>query len=494
MRSSGILLSLTSLPGKYGIGCMDKYAYRFIDQLQKAKQKYWQILPLGVTGYGDSPYQSFSTYAGNPYLISLDDLVEQGWLMKEELVEVDAKEVDYDYLYHHRYPLLRKAYQRSNIQDNKDFQIFCRQNWWLNDYSLFMSLKEHFHGASWNEWPFPYRYKEKEAIQKVMVELKDDILYHKYIQYVFWKQWDALKQYANDHDVQIIGDIPIYVAYDSADVWSFPQLFQLDEYCQMKAVAGCPPDGFSANGQLWGNPLYDWPVHKKEHFAWWLERIRACSYHYDVVRIDHFRGFDEYFSIPAQDDTARNGHWEKGPGMELFEVIQRNLSHVSIIAEDLGFVSESVKELVNQSHYPGMKVFQFGFDARDENGALQYQPYNYPNHCVAYTGTHDNETMMGWFHSISKEEKQTLKQYLGYEGNDDSELLDRCIENVMMSRANLCIIPMQDHLQLGNEARMNIPNTLGTNWKWRMDEDAFDPQLIQKIKQLTILSNRCKED
>ena len=262
----------------------------------------------------------------------------------------------------------------------------------------------------------------------------------------------------------------------------------------MKAVAGCPPDGFSANGQLWGNPLYNWDMHKKEHFAWWLARIRACSQHYDVVRIDHFRGFDEYFSIPAKDDTAKNGHWEQGPGMELFEAIQRCLPKVSIIAEDLGFVSESVKELVRQSQYPGMKVFQFGFDARDENGALQYQPHKYPNHCVAYTGTHDNETMMGWFHSITSEEKQILKQYLYYDGDDDKELLDRCIEVVMMSHANLCIIPMQDYLGLGNEARMNVPNTLGRNWKWRMQKDAFDTSLVEKIKQLTIQSNRCQGD
>ena len=493
MRKSGILLPIFSLPSSYGIGCFDKEAYRFIDKLVESNQTYWQILPLGITGYGDSPYQSFSTYAGNPYFIDLNELCAKGWLNKGLLpiYETNTLEINYSHIYNTRYQLLKSAYLNSNINENEDFIQWCnRESWWLDDYALFMAIKDHYNGISWNEWPQELRLRDKLALEKICVELMDKIEYYQFLQYVFWNQWNKLKKYANFKGIQIIGDIPIYVAFDSADVWANPKLFQLDENRNPSAVAGCPPDGFSADGQLWGNPLYEWNAHKEQNYAWWVSRMEYCASKYDVVRIDHFRGFDEYYSIPFGSVNARDGHWEKGPGYDLFETIEKQLGKINVIAEDLGFVTESMKKLVDDCGYPGMKVFQFAFDSRDENNALLYLPENYTSNSVVYPGTHDNETMMGWLSSIKIEEKETLKQYLKTSTENDEEILDLCLNTIMNSISDICIIPMQDWLKLDNSSRINIPSTLGTNWQWRMNEESFNEDIITKIKYLTIQSKR----
>ena len=497
MRESGVLLPITALPSKYGIGCFDEEAYKFVDHLKQAKQSIWQILPLGITGYGDSPYQSFSTFAGNPYFISLDALVKKGWLSQEDLPKADIHSdyVDYEYIYYHRYPLLRKAYENSHIEEDADFNQYVKDNQsWLEDYALFMAIKAEYNDESWLNWPRELRLREEAALNEKRESLHHEMVYHEFLQYLFWKQWYALKAYANANGVKIIGDIPIYVAFDSSDVWANPELFQLDNDVKPTAVAGVPPDGFSADGQLWGNPLYDWPKHKETGYAWWISRIAYCKKAYDVVRIDHFRGFDEYFSIPYGDKTARNGHWEKGPGYDLFKSIEEQLGSLDVIAEDLGYLTDSVKKLVSDCGYPGMKIFEFAFDSRDSSGANAYLPHNYTENSVVYTGTHDNETMMGWFKSILPEEKQALKDYLHTDTTYDDVLLDKSIEMVFSSVSKLCVIPMQDYLYLDNRARMNQPNTLGDNWKWRMSKDDFNDELIKRMNYLSKKYNRNEGD
>ena len=436
MRKSGVLLSVSSLPSKYGIGCFDEAAYKFVDDLVEAKQTYWQILPLGITGYGDSPYQSFSTFAGNPYFISLDEFVKCGYLKEEDLPEADINSdyVDYSYLYENRYALLKKAYKNSHITENEDFKAYCKDNaWWLEDYALFMAIKASYDNQGWENWPLELRLRNDASLTEKRNELSDDINYHKFLQYYVWKQWYALKDYANSKGVEIIGDIPIYVAFDSSDVWGQPELFQLDPEVKPTAVAGVPPDGFSADGQLWGNPLYDWKKHKETGYAWWIQRIAYCKKAYDVVRIDHFRGFDEYFSIPYGDTTARNGHWEKGPGYDLFKTVEESLGKLNVIAEDLGYLTDTVKQMVADCGYPGMKVFEFAFDSRDSSGTSNYLPHNYTENSVVYTGTHDNETMIGWLKNILPEERQMLKDYLHYDGEDDTVLVDMSIDCIMAS-------------------------------------------------------------
>ena len=489
MRKSGVLLSVSSLPSQYGIGCFDEAAYKFVDDLVEAKQTYWQILPLGITGYGDSPYQSFSTFAGNPYFISLDEFVKCGYLKEEDLPEADINSdyVDYSYLYENRYALLKKAYENSHITDNEDFKAYCKDNaWWLEDYALFMAIKASYDNQGWENWPLELRLRNDASLTEKRNELSDDINYHKFLQYYVWKQWYALKDYANSKGVEIIGDIPIYVAYDSSDVWGQPELFQLDPEVKPTAVAGVPPDGFSADGQLWGNPLYDWKKHKETGYAWWIQRIAYCKKAYDVVRIDHFRGFDEYFSIPYGDTTARNGHWEKGPGYDLFKTVEESLGKLNVIAEDLGYLTDTVKQMVADCGYPGMKVFEFAFDSRDSSGTSNYLPHNYTENSVVYTGTHDNETMIGWLKNILPEERQMLKDYLHYDGDDDAVLVDMSIDCIMASVSDKCIVPMQDYLKLDNTARMNKPNT----WMWRLDKNAFNDSLKERMRDITVKTKR----
>lgn len=489
-RAAGILLSITSLPSKYGIGCFSKEAYDFVDWLKEAGQSYWQILPVGPTSYGDSPYQSFSTFAGNPYFIDLEALIEEGVLTKAECDAVDfgnkADDIDYKKMYEGRYLLLRKAYERSNISKNGEYQRFLADNrWWLADYALFMAVKDRFGGVPWTEWAEDIRLRWKNALEYYQRELYFDIEFQQYMQFVFYKQWMALKGYANRNGIKIIGDIPIYVAFDSADAWAHPELFQLDKNNLPTAVAGCPPDGFSPTGQLWGNPLYRWDYHKNTGYKWWISRMEYCFRLYDVVRIDHFRGFDEYYSIPYGDETAKNGHWEKGPGIDLFRSIQQAIGQREVIAEDLGFMTDSVRKLVWESGFPNMKVLEFAFDERDSTSANDYLPHNYRENSVAYTGTHDNETIAGWWKSITKVEREDARNYMCDYYTPDEEIYKPLISLAMRSASNLCIIPMQDYLGLDNTARMNQPSTVGKNWKWRLKKRQLTKKLQKEIYGIT---------
>ena len=479
-------MPISSLPSEYGIGCFSKSAYEFVDWLKKAGQSYWQILPLGPTSYGDSPYQSFSTFAGNPYFIDLETLIEEGVLTKKECDAVDwgrvKGSIDYKKIYEGRYPLLRKAYERSKVQENTEYQKFVEENsWWLSDYALFMAVKDRFGGVEWKQWADDIKLRWGPAMDYYREELYFDIEFQQYMQFKFYEQWMKLKAYANKKGIQIIGDIPIYVAMDSADTWAHPELFQLDEENVPVAVAGCPPDGFSATGQLWGNPLYRWGYHRETGYQWWLSRLSYVFRLYDVVRIDHFRGFDEYFSIPYGAETAVDGHWEKGPGIELFWRVREALGGKPVIAEDLGYVTDTVRDLVRDSGFPGMKVLEFAFDSRDSGCANDYLPHNYPENSVAYTGTHDNETLVGWWGSISKEEQKLTREYLCDTYTPEKELYKSLISLVMRSAAKLCVIPMQDYLGLDNRYRMNTPSTVGTNWKWRIRKNQLSVRLQKEI-------------
>lgn len=494
-RAAGILLPISSLPSKYGIGCFSKSAYEFVDQLKTAGQSYWQILPLGPTGYGNSPYQSFSTFAGNPYFVSLEDLIEEGVLTKEECEKADfgadASAVDYGKLYAERFVLLRKAYERSRIFENPEFLHFCQQSsWWLDDYALFMAVKGRFGGKSWIEWAEDIRLRYGFALDYYRRELYYEIEFYKYIQFKFQEQWHKLKKYANEQGIQIIGDIPIYVAFDSSDTWANPQLYQLDENNLPLSVAGCPPDAFSETGQLWGNPLYRWDYHKNHGYDWWVKRVEHCFKMYDVVRIDHFRGFDEYYSIPYGDKTAENGHWEQGPGMDLFHTITKRLGEKRIIAEDLGFMTDTVRKLVKDSGYPNMKVLEFAFESDDEDNTGEHLPHNYEKNCVVYTGTHDNDTLFSWYENLDPDLKKKVRAYLHKGVTEEKNVYKDVIYLVMASVANTCVIPMQDYLGCSSEARMNTPSTLGENWKWRLKKDEITNDLLQEILDITRLYGR----
>ncbi len=483
-RSAGILLSVSSLPSKYGIGCFSEEAYRFIDFLRASGQTYWQILPLGPTGYGDSPYQSFSAFAGNPYFIDLDEFVKTGILTEKECKESECGKpdsIDYSALYNKRYPLLMKAYKKSDITGDAEFCKFCDETEWLEDYALFMAVKDEFGGKSWNEWDEDIRQRKPEALMEYKEKLQEETGFYKFLQYYFFRQWSRLKEYAEENGIEIIGDIPIYASFDSADVWAAPELFQIDEESVPKAVAGCPPDGFAADGQLWGNPLYDWEHHKKTGFEWWIKRLAHCFKLYDVVRIDHFRGFDEYYSIPYGNKTAAGGHWEKGPGMELFSAVEKALGKKDVIAEDLGFVTDTVKQLVRDSEFPNMKVLEFAFDSRDTGSRGDYLPHNYGENCVAYTGTHDNQTITSWLETITDEERAMAREYLCDECTPDEKLYLPFIAVIMRSRANVCIVPMQDWLGLDDSSRMNTPGVVGINWKWRIKADQMNEELCSRI-------------
>lgn len=490
-RSAGILLPISSLPSKYGIGCFDKAAYAFVDFLKDAGQNCWQILPLGPTSYGDSPYQSFSTFAGNPYFISLDALCDEQLLKKEECEAAalpDTDCIDYSRLYETRYSLLRKAFNR--MENDNAVSEFTASQPWLENYALFMALKDHFGGVSWDNWTEDIRLRKENALKHWKERLAKEIGFYQFLQYQFFRQWNKLKKYANEKGIRIIGDIPIYVAADSADVWAEPELFQLDEDGKPRAVAGCPPDGFAADGQLWGNPLYDWDYHKETGFKWWISRLSHCFKLYDVVRIDHFRGFDEYYSIPYGDENAKNGHWEKGPGMELFKAVEAALGKREVIAEDLGFMTDSVRQLVKDSGFPNMKVLEFAFDSRDTGSRNDYLPHNYNENCVAYTGTHDNQTISSWFQTITDEERSMAREYLCDEFTPNEKLHRAFISLIMRSRAKLCIIPMQDWLGLDDKSRINVPSTVGTNWKWRLLPTDLPDTLKEEICKTTQIYGR----
>ncbi len=491
MRQSGVLMPVFSLPSKYGIGCFSGEAYEFVDQLKAAGQKKWQILPLGPTGYGDSPYQSFSTFAGNPYFIDPQTLVREGLLQENDCEEClgslsEEEKIDYEFLYAHRFLLLRRAFER--FKPNEEYHKFVEKNEdWLTDYCLFMAIKDSQGGRSFNEWKEEYRNRDPEALCRAKTEFSREMDFYRFQQYEFRKQWDTLHAYANRQGIEIIGDIPIYVAFDSADTWADPKLFQIGEDHLPVAVAGCPPDAFSRTGQLWGNPLFDWEYHEKTGYAWWIKRIAHCFELYDVVRIDHFRGFDEYYAIPYGDKTAEFGKWMPGPGMDLFRTIREKLGDLPIIAEDLGFLTDSVRKLLADSGYPGMKVLQFAFDSREPGN---YLPHTYPCNCVVYTGTHDNTTTRGWFHELSREGREFAREYMRIPALDEDNLSWNFIALAMASVADLCIIPMQDYLCLDEKARINTPSTLGGNWTWRMKRGAFDRDLIEKMHRLAWLYGR----
>lgn len=491
MRTSGILLPVFSLPGPYGIGCFSRYAYEFADKLKKAGQTYWQILPLGPTSYGDSPYQSYSTFAGNPYFIDLEVLIEKGLLDRRECEDSDLgsreDEIDYGKLYENRFPLLKKAYERVE-KGQEAFQAFWeRESWWLDDYSVYMAIKESQDGKSWILWPKELRDREPEAIERCRSELGNEIGFYQYLQFWFFEQWYCLKDYVNRQGIRIIGDLPIYVAFDSADTWAHPELFQFDENKNPSAVAGCPPDSFAAEGQLWGNPLYKWEYHKETDYAWWVSRIQHSCKMYDVMRIDHFRGFDSYYSIPYGAENASYGHWEQGPGIEFFRRVEQKTGRQNIIAEDLGYLTDSVRQLVKDTGYPGMKIIQFAFDSREES---DYLPHNYEKNCVVYTGTHDNDTLLGWQDSMIPSDRDYSREYLGIEKGKKEDLHWDYIRLALASVGDMAIVPLNDYLGKGHDARINQPSTLGKNWKWRVCDGEVTDDLVEKIRRMTKIYKR----
>jgi 4-alpha-glucanotransferase len=490
MRTSGVLMPIFSLPSPYGIGTMGKEARKFVDFLVKGGQTYWQILPICPTSYGDSPYQSFSSFAGNPYFIDPDTLCSEKLLTKKECKSFDwggsEKYIDYGTMYISRYALLRKAYVRfkKNIPD--DYEDFCKkESGWLDEYALFMAIKDANDGRSWLEWDDELRHRDEKLLDEARVKYSDETGFYKMLQYLFFKQWRELKSYANERGIYIIGDVPIYVAADSADVWANPTQFYLDKNLNPIEVAGCPPDAFTADGQLWGNPLFRWDVMKKDNFRWWTKRMKAMAELYDIVRIDHFRGFDSYYAIPAKDKTARNGRWKKGPGMSLFKQIEKDLGKLPIIAEDLGFLTDSVYKLLKNSGFPGMKVLQFAFDSREGSN---YLPHTYPTNCVVYTGTHDNDTSLGWMETAPKPSVQFAKDYLNL--TEEEGLNWGMMRGAWSSVAELAIVPMQDIIGLGSEARINTPSTLGDNWKWRATAEQITPALAKRLYTYTEMYGR----
>ncbi|MDR1765217.1 MAG: 4-alpha-glucanotransferase [Lachnospiraceae bacterium] len=585
MRECGILLPVFSLPSPYGIGAFSREAYAFVDRLKEAGQTYWQILPFGPTGYGDSPYQAFSAFAGNPFYVDLETLVEERLLTKAECDEVDFGEgdvpagalagapgaaaaggpsagagaalagagaaltavgagsagagvgtapgpagptaptarINYEKLYFNRFPLLRKAYARWLKELGHDgawhaFETQLGQE--TKDYCLFMAVKDAFDGKPWSMWDEDIKLRRGDALERYRREWSEDVLFYGFLQLKFNEQWCKLKAYANDNGIRIIGDIPIYVAFDSADAWSHPEMFQFDQSLTPKAVAGCPPDGFSATGQLWGNPLYDWGYHKNTGFAWWISRMAYCFSVYDLVRVDHFRGFDEYYAIPYGDKTAQYGHWEKGPGIDIFHTMAAHfgnargdgggwaggdgsngfcgserrggdgaLGSLPIIAEDLGFLTDTVLRLLADSGFPGMKVLEFAFDSRE---ASDYLPHNYGPNCVVYTGTHDNDTLRGWYEKMAVGDRDFSKEYMGNARTPADEIHWDFIRMALASVATWCIIPMQDYLGLGSEARINEPSTLGRNWQWRMGRGDFTDALTQKCKRMATIYGRLR--
>lgn len=480
---------MSSLPSRYGIGSLGEEARRFVDFLKAAGQRYWQILPVGPTGCGDSPYQSFSAFAANPYFIDLDLLAGQGLLTREELSAAsfgdDPDYVDYGALFRGRFSVLRLAAERFR-PSGAAFGSFEAENAdWLEEYALFMALKEENGMVSFHEWPAPLRLRDGDAMRAARSRLADRVRFWKVVQYLFFAQWDALKTYAHRNGVELIGDIPIYVSPDSSDLWARPELFQVDGELRPAEVAGCPPDAFASGGQLWGNPLYDWERLEKDGFSWWVRRMSFAARVYDVVRIDHFRGFESYYAVPAGDADAVNGRWRKGPGIRFIEILKERVPGVRIIAEDLGFLTPDVKKLLRDSGFPGMKVLQFAFDSREQS---DYLPFRYDRNCVVYTGTHDNTTTEDWQHSAPPQDAAYAKRYLGVKSDDDFTC--GMIRAALGSVADTCVIPMQDYLRLGAEARLNVPGTVGGNWRWRVRKTALTPELAEKIRSLTALYGR----
>ena len=493
-RSAGILLHPTSLPGNYGIGDLGDDAFRFIDFLKDAGQTLWQVFPLGPTGYGDSPYQCFSAFAGNPLLISPDKLLEDGFLNKkdvEHIPQFNSSQIDYGAIINYKKSLLQKAFENFITDSNgtgKEFEKFCDEhNDWLEDFTFFMALKDAHGGKAWNEWDKKLVHRDEHELNKWKEKLSDEILYHKFVQFNFFKQWKAVKDYANKNKIKIIGDMPIFIAYDSADLWANKQLFSVDENGKLETVAGVPPDYFSPTGQLWGNPLYKWKEMKKDDYLWMRKRFSSLYELVDIIRIDHFRGFDAFWEIPGDAKTAESGRWVKAPGKEIFKSIKKHLGDVPILAEDLGVITPEVEALRDEFRFPGMKILQFAFGTDMET---KFLPHNYVPNCVVYTGSHDNDTTRAYFEKAKKEENdiyEHAQKYLNYYGDD---IVDELIRLAYASVARLVIIPMQDVLNLGGEARMNFPGKSGGNWTWRFSWGQIRENLTEHYKGLTILYER----
>lgn len=491
-RTSGVLLHITSLPNEFGVGSLGEESREFIRKLNQAGQTWWQILPIGPTGYGDSPYQSFSSYAGNPYLINLDYLKECSLLTREEIEYVkslyDNERVDFGKLYHERYETLQKAYERFDTS-SLTFESFCRENsFWLNDYALFMTLKDINEGRPWQEWEDKYKFRHEEALEEFENNNFSKVNFYRFLQFQFFSQWDGLKQYAHEHGIKIVGDLPIYVAEDSCDCWANPELFSLDENLKPVWVGGCPPDGFSDDGQLWGNPCYDWDYHEETEYNWWVNRFKWLFGLFDCIRIDHFRGFESYWRIPAGDDTARNGSWIQGPGMKLFSKLKDELGELPIIAEDLGYMTKEVYQFRKDTGFPGMKILLFAFSP---DASSDYLPHNIERDFVVYPSTHDSDTIMGWIKDHDQAEVTFARRYLNL--TDEEGLNWGMIRGAMTSVADMAIFQMQDILGFDNGTRMNYPGTASGNWTWRMKHGEFSDELIEKLRFYTHMSGRIKK-
>ncbi len=499
-RCSGVLLHPTCLPGEFGIGSFDQEAYDWVNFMIRTQQTLWQVLPLGPTGFGDSPYQSFSTHAGNPYLIGLRRLVAEGLLDPQELNDVPYEvtanpgRVNFGAIYNWKMALLRCAARNIHLPNNanklKEFKKFCaKQAKWLDDYSLFMALKDSHNGCPWSEWEPELKNREPKALDKARQELADAIEAYSFMQWVFTMQWDSLRAYANENGIKVMGDIPIFVAMDSADAWANPELFYFDEEKRPICVAGVPPDYFAVEGQLWGNPLYNWPVMKSKRYAWWIARIESALARYDLIRIDHFRGFSEYWEVPAGEKTAVNGKWVKGPGEHFFKALQHKFGDdLPIVAEDLGDISDDVYELRDAFNLPGMRVLQFAFSGW---GGHPFLPHNYIDNCVAYTGTHDNDTSRGWYeHSSKDSERDHFRRYFSTDGWDMAWTMMR---GIFASCARVAMVPIQDILDLGSEARMNLPGESENNWSWRMLPGQLNDFAARRLLDLTLLYGRERE-
>lgn len=491
-RESGVLLHISSLPGPYGIGTLGKEAYKIIDFLKESGQTYWQMLPIGPTGFGDSPYQSFSTFAGNPYFIDLDILVEEGLLKQEELRDLskieDPGKVDYGFQYEKRIPILKKAYVR--FQGDEEFYRFCDDNSdWLEDYALFMAIKDSRKGDPWSKWPKPLKLREERALFEFRQTHVLELEYYKFLQFKFFQQWFALREYAKKQGIKLIGDLPIYVAQDSADAWANPQIFLFDENRDPIVVGGCPPDAFTAEGQLWGNPIYDWRALEETGYEWWIERFRFAFSMFDTLRIDHFRGFESFWAVPAESETAKRGSWQQGPGIALFKKMEEELGKQDIIAEDLGYMTREVYELRQATGYPGMKILQFAFE---NQGDSDYLPHNIEENSVVYTGTHDNETIIGWLQNVSEEELDFARRYFNLTHEETYNW--GMIRGAWTSRAKIAICTMQDLLFLDNRCRMNTPGKQSGNWTWRIRPEADLGPVGQYLKSLTKISGRLPKE
>ncbi len=494
-RGAGVLMPISALPGSYGIGTLGKNAYEFADFAAESGYSYWQVLPVGPTSFGDSPYQSFSAFAGNPYFIDLEKLIEEGLLKSDELDEscfgTRPDDIDYAAIFNHRFDALKKAYSRSRHKSTAAYQDFLKKTtYWIEDYSFYMALKFHFNNHSWQEWEEDIKFRKPAAVAKYQKLLADEIDFWKFCQFKFREQWDALKIYVNELGLKFIGDIPLYVAMDSSDVWVHKSLFELDEDCEPLHIAGVPPDVFSEDGQRWGNPLYRWDVMEKDGFAWWRERMKANAALYDVIRIDHFIGIVNYWSIEASCPTAIDGEWRKGPGEKLTNAIMESIGDAGIIAEDLGVLTQPVKDLITKMNYPGMKIIEFGMDCNPDN---EYLPHNYTTgNIVAYIGTHDNETLVGYLKNCKLD--QIVKNMEYFQAASIQELPDQIIRSLFASVANIAIVQMQDLLKLDNSARTNLPSTVGQNWRWRMTKEQYRNVDTSYYKKLCAMYNRARKE